>query len=63
MIGEFTCQNEIETGLFDVVVDVLGSVPRIGRRHVDDRLLLSIRRVVDVIMKRPLLSILPMSTS
>ena len=51
MIREFACQNEIETRLFDVVVDVLGPVPRISRRHVGGRLLISIRCVVDVILK------------
>src|SRR5437016_14431265 len=51
MIREFACQNEIETRLFNVVVDVLGPVPRISRRHVGGRLLISIRCVVDVILK------------
>ena len=40
MVGQFTLKNKIETRLFRFVIDVFGAMPRIGRRNIDDRLMM-----------------------
>src|SRR6266567_7525296 len=53
MIGKLTCQNEIQAGLFCFVVDVHSSMPRICRRDVNHCLIVSVWRVMDLVIKMP----------